>query len=101
MKQIEILSNEIEGRLNDFEGGILDKEEALQSFVVFIATLLTKNQLTINKETIQLIDNMDYEALAKEYLMLVGSVDRKDIIKHDYVEGMKKASIYLQQNLGV
>jgi len=46
-EQLDRLVNEIEGRLNDFETGISDKEETIKSFASFIYNCAKKS--TINE----------------------------------------------------
>ena len=54
--------NEIEGRLNDFEGGVTEKDETIKSFAFFIgecAKNAVNNALVEHdKEIISLIDDI-------------------------------------------
>ena len=61
-KQLDRLVNEIEGRLNDFEGGISEKDETIKSFASFIyecAANAVNNALAEHdREIIALIDEI-------------------------------------------
>ena len=61
-EQLDRLVNEIEGRLNDFEGGVTEKDGTIKSFASFIyecAENAVNNALAEHdKEIISLIDDI-------------------------------------------
>ncbi len=58
------------------------------------------NALTQDREQIkEIIDEIDIEEITKNYLIEVGSVDRKDIIEFDFKAGMKFALTELKSKI--